>query len=387
MCGGGHRSWDFCKTKSSTVFCFVKGRTINQIDWNHKSCLEVVSDYHFNTTNSVAVVSLKDKFVLVSGSDDTNLRISVVGDDFFDCVKNFKSHLSNIKAVCVHGLSDGGYLMFTGGGRGQIICWTLIFQENGASLCRQEYSLYKETNKDSLESEIRIMDLKVMETEKGDLVLFAAASDGNVDVFDVEKVTSRFGLQLRKKLFRRVKCVTKLCLLRKPLFGGCVLVTMSTDGNFTFWDVSRVLEEDVAPFQVIGVHQSAVTACSFRFIDHTRGLFVSGGDDGCIVVSLFRIEANCVTRVKEFRDAFSHCAQVTGTWISADYFFTTSVDQKLLVFQWSVDEDRLCCKYRGRYDSAVADIQGMSCEEDENYFHIFLYGKGLEYVKVAKKTL
>jgi hypothetical protein len=106
------------------------------------------------------------------------------------------------------------------------------------------------------------------------------------------------------------------------------------------------------------------------------------------VDSLFRIENNAegvdFVTVATVRDSHSHCACVTGVFISGDYFLTTSVDQKLLVFKWRVDEDKLFVEAVDRYNSAVADVQGLGCDEEDDCFNVFLYGKGVEYVRCVK---
>lgn len=384
VCGGGHRSWDFLKG-TVMIFAYVQGRVIKMVKYDfHKLCsVSVIGGFHTRAINSAKIISLSDdKFLVISGGEDTNLRISVFGEDYFSTLNIFKSHLSSIRCVCRYEIDENTNLFFSGGGRGQIICWKLSLREN--VICNEEFSYYEKCDGELFESEIRVMDLQVLKLNEN-LYLFAAASDGNINVFSVSQENDKYKIELIKKLFHKSKCVTKICLMQA--FETHILISVTTDGNMLFWDVTSINDSGIRPFKIFKVHQSGFASICFKFITNEKFLFLSGGDDASLVLNLFHLSKNesfDITKIYSFCDSYSHCAQITGTWITNDYLITTSIDQKVLLFKWVVEKDEVFVKISVRYNSAVADIQGMECHEMDDYFGIFVYGKGAEYIKCAK---
>lgn len=291
-----------------------------------------------------------------------------------------KSHLSSIRAICIWPLSTNSYLIFSGGGRGQIISWLLTINHDDAknTKCREEHSFYENISSDE-ESEVRIMDIQVAVIQNV-LTLFAATSEGNIKVFLViEMNNQKFELSLKYTLCYKLRCVTKVCIFQNQYLD--ILVSFSTDGSAAFWNLQV---EGTTPIAIFPLHQSGINAISFHFIDSHTVVLLSGGDDACIKLTKFKFTDTTVDKTVIFEDIQQHCAQITGLFLNDKYFLTTSIDQKLLVFRWRIENEMGKCDLMGKYASAVSDIQGMHCHDDELKFSVFLYGKGFEFVTINK---
>lgn len=382
-CSGGHRSWDFYERFNETSFVYVKDRALNIVDYKQNDIypLNLISGFHATTINYLRVLHMGLFYFLVSGGEDTTLRITLINDANSCILKILKSHLSSIRAICIWPLSAGNYLIFSGGGRGQIITWCLTIDNDNYrnTTCREEHSYYENISSYE-ESEVRIMDIQVAIIHNI-LTLFVATSEGNIKVFNIIENNKKFELSLKYTLCYKKRCVTKICILQNSNLD--ILISFSTDGSAAFWNLQI---EGKSPIIAFPLHQSGINALSFHFIDSQTVVLLSGGDDACIKLTKFIFrETTVVEKTVLFEDVRQHCAQITGLFMNDKYFITTSVDQKLLVFRWRIENnDDVKCYLMGKYESAVADIQGMDCYEDELTFSVFLYGKGFEFVIINK---
>ncbi|KAJ8921999.1 hypothetical protein NQ315_008637 [Exocentrus adspersus] len=193
-CGGGHRSWDFLPGHKST-FTYIKDKTVHILNLrlNELTPIDLIEGYQVKEINSVGAIRALNNYVIVSGGEDTNLRINVADSCNFVNVVSLKPHLSSIRTITTHKITSSvsageeTYLVFSGGGRAQVICWKLqICTKDGCITnvdCSMQHSYYKIM--DSEESEMRIMDLNVIDVWDK-LYLLSACSDGSVKIFSVD---------------------------------------------------------------------------------------------------------------------------------------------------------------------------------------------------------
>nr|CAH7751968.1 unnamed protein product [Callosobruchus chinensis] len=123
--------------------------------------VDIIEGYHVKEINAIEVVKCLNKYILISGGEDTALRINMFKKHGSKNIITLKSHLSSIRAITTYRLDANTNLVFTAGGRAQVICWKLeTFTENGTFkklLCSEQHSYHKLTEVE--ESEMRIMDL------------------------------------------------------------------------------------------------------------------------------------------------------------------------------------------------------------------------------------
>lgn len=378
-CGGGHRSWDFYKSNTSAVFAYLKEQTVNIVstDWSTLCPVTVAKGFHSLEINALAVVPNQLQYVLLSGGEDTTFQITTFDEKtkFFHTTQTLKSHLSSIRCITTTVLNKN-YAVFTAGGRAQIILWLLETQNN--TNCHQKCSYYENLPND--ESEMRIMDLTTIKHDNT-IILYAACSDGKIKVFAVNTTVMKF--MLLQNFTHRPKCILKITTF--VICNQNVLATMNTEGKITFWNVVAEKFTLEQPFFEITAHQSGVTSFSYK-ITNNLCVFLTGGDDNAIVLHVLTFENNnsgfSVKVLCKHIDVSSHCAQITGVFITAAYFITTSIDQKVLVFQWNFS-NTLAVNLVGRYNTAIADIQGLQVLNKRNdSCDVILYGKGIEIIRV-----
>lgn len=405
-CGGGHRSWDLYKINDTVIFAYLKEQFVNIVctSWLTLCPVNVVQGLHSLVINSVSIIPIHSKkqiYVVVSGGEDTTFQLSTLHflntnvSELFNTRETFKAHLSSIRTITycfIHESSgESNYLVFSGGGRAQIVLWLLTVQMQGDEIksinCYEKYSYYE--NISSEESEMRIMDMTSI--KRGNIViLFAACSDGKIKLFttDIENMN----LTSAQVLMDKHKCILKICIF--VVCDVTLLATMNTEGKIIFWNIEQLISSDMIikdslqPFFSITAHQSGINSYCYNIANNTC-FFLTGGDDNATVLHILdfavhETNLNVVVRTK-YVDATSHCAQITGTFITNDYFATTSMDQKVLIYRWSYSSTGISVKLLDRYNSAITDIQGMqfmrnSCSN--KILYVILYGKGIEVVKI-----
>ncbi|KAG5900024.1 hypothetical protein JTB14_009104 [Gonioctena quinquepunctata] len=396
-CGGGHRSWDFYKSNNSFTFVYVKDKMINEIriDMGLDISHDIVEAYHLKEINNVQILPGLCEYILISGGEDTTLRISSVNPEGkFKTHVTLKSHLSSIRSLAIHKMRESSekgnetYLVFSAGGRAQIFCWKLecFFENNvlGDLTCSEQHSYYKVI--DSVESEMRIMDLCVCEIGNK-IVLFAACSDGNIQVFHV-KQNKNFRLEFCKNVFYKLKCILLISHMR--VFENDILISMATDGKLVFWDVSDIFgENESVPFESIQAHQSGINAFSMKKLENNRTLFLTGGDDNSVkfnYVEFCSEQGNLfLKKIDTFTENGLHWAQITGSFLNEAYAMTASIDQRLVVFRWRIENEKIVCNCISKYNSSVTDLKGLVCFENSD-FDVFLYGNGIEFVRIVAQS-
>ncbi|XP_018562587.1 WD repeat-containing protein 6 [Anoplophora glabripennis] len=396
-CGGGHRSWDFHRTDNKVVFSYIKDKKIHvDLILNNFSPVDLIESFQVKEINSVKIIKVFDNYVVVSGGEDTTLRINLHTKNNFISLVSLKPHLSSIRTIATYKVvkKSGGnnetYLVFSGGGRAQIICWKLevLTTESAVKdvICSEQHSYYKII--DCEESEMRIMDL-VVTSIQNQLLLFAACSDGNIKIFFIDVDSSgKYCLKFYRDVFYKLRCILKLCKIN--IFSRDIFATMATDGQLVFWDMSNICrsKSEIKWFHSIQSHQSGINSYDYKLLNDNLCLFLTGGDDNAIVLNLVRFQNKTsvtIDNIDIFTDSGTHCAQITGVFLSDKYFITASIDQRIAIFEWQLLDEKLICKYITKYNTAVADLQGLCCFENSD-FDAFVYGKGIEYIKIKKKS-
>lgn len=418
-CGGGHRSWDLLKKGSTLHFIYIKNKTLSlfNCEWNNICPKYVLDSFHSMEVNCIEVLMPKtsNQCLLISGGEDTTLQLTkmdVNGEDqVLTKISVFKSHLSSIRAVHSSKISERilsnsiieHYLIFTAGGRAQIILWNLAIETIDNVIqnvtCSEKYSYYEQLQKE--ESETRIMDLTSVKIDNY-VVLFTACSDGKVKIYIINlQETSNMKLVLNHILSYKLRCIIKICN-----FCICrcnILTTMATDGKINFWNVTSIIDSirdsnfkysknlvptflDLQPFYFIKAHQSGINSYSYKILNNHNCIFFTGGDDNALVLHFLNFESLSGTDVhttilNKYFDVSSHSAQVTGVNVTDEYLITTSIDQKVLIFKWIFQNNQFTCDLIGKYSSSVADIHGMQIIKN-TYLNAIVYGKGIEVLQI-----
>lgn len=386
-CGGGHRSWDISKGNSQILFSYIKDKVINisRLDTIMLSPKNLISGYHIDEVNYVDIIHHKSGYILFSGGEDTTLRITTLLSNKFEQKLVLKSHLSSIRTICSYNVKIDGInqvLLFSAGGRAQIICWQINID---SIKCREHYNYYEPLSNE--DGEVRIMDVFVTYI-KNISVLFCACSDGNIKIFCVGKHNNRYNLCFCRNIFYKLKCIMKVAVFN--ILGKSILVSMATDGCVTFWDISDVFSNvELQLFESFKVHQSGINSYHFKLLNNNTILFLTGGDDNAVSLQLLQFSLNNnILTVKEdskFIDISIHCAQVTGVYLGEKHFMTASIDQRIALFSWRIENGTLECYFITKYNTVIPDIKGIKCFEKSDTWEIFIYGNGIEFLKMVTR--
>lgn len=392
-CGGGHRSWDINIKDNNLIFTYIKDKVVNiaRLDFHNLIPKDLITGFHEDEVNSIEVFEFSKGYILISGGEDTSLRITSLIDNAIESKLILKSHLSSIRTIASYKLSDEcsenrhKFLVFSAGGRAQIICWKLQVNKDLNVTCKEEYSYYEPLKND--ESEVRVMDLFVTKINST-LILLSACSDGNIKLLSIEDKNGQYKLELFKSIFYKLKCILKIHHF--VIFDKNILVSMATDGYLTFWDISDIFSAvDMQPFRSIKVHQSGINSYTSKMLDNNMLIFLTGGDDNAVVLTLLKFELNVNDKmtlkvISNFTDVGTHCAQITGLHLGEEYFLTTGIDQRIALYSWEIQSQTVNCNFILKYNTTISDIKGLKCFEKSSWWDLIIYGNGLELLKMKK---
>lgn len=388
-CGGGHRSWDAIRyiEKVDEEFdecirlVYMKNSDINLVTF-HLS--KIVSKNIINGSHSKEINCLKthitnsheSKTYYISGGEDTTLRISSINSDLqFEDEIVFKQ-LSNIRTLKTCALGNNWLLLISAGGRAQINVKTVTFEKvnNEIKLSVEELTDYmiKGTDKDrkgktwtncsvDFDPETRIMDLETVKINDNEFKVFTGCSDACLRVFNLTIDANNVQLQSISEVKYHKTCILKTHCIN--ILDKDILVTCTTRGEVTFWDVTN-LENDSKPIFATKTNKSGINSVDSRVISAKQLLIATGGDDNAIHIILLEIGQNEAFKVlSSWSSDQLHCSQITGLILLEDILVSTSVDQRITVCKWEAKEDRICCHFLAQTYTDVADVQGMDLIE------------------------
>uniref|UniRef100_A0AAR5Q5A6 tRNA (34-2'-O)-methyltransferase regulator WDR6 n=1 Tax=Dendroctonus ponderosae TaxID=77166 RepID=A0AAR5Q5A6_DENPD len=375
-CGGGHRSWDCASDdRGNLLFSFIKQKMIHKMtfDLNSYKPSNLIQGCHSRAINCMKLVACDDSLLMLSGGEDTMLRIMAIPPDgsvrVLDCLK---VHLSSIRALHLHQLGRDykDQLLVSAGGRAQIISWHLQIWSETRVTCTERYNFYEASSHD--EGETRIMDLSTAHIDNH-LVLFAGCSTGCVKVFEI---LDDLTLLYQKAVVHSNYSITKLtCITQYQL-----LASMATDGALSFWHISEAVSSE--PLQSYALHQSGINSFSCS-VQKNELVVLTGGDDNCVTLSLFLIRplgrSTTICKVHQFQNKSIHCAQVTGALLSKRYAITSSIDQRIVLSKWTCLHNQVRMIQTFTYNTAVTDLHGLEGTFGQR---LCAYGDGFEILDV-----
>ncbi|CAG9769307.1 unnamed protein product [Ceutorhynchus assimilis] len=380
-CGGGHRSWDYVTNSKSIIFSFIKQKIIHTCQLNMEDFMpkDVIEGFHVREINALKVLKLSEDYHLViSGGEDTILRLSIAQFNRIKILETFKIHLSSIRAINYYKLNINKYLLITAGGRAQIICWQIEIQDEKIS-CIEKCNFYESVSQE--EGETRIMHLCIANIHE-QLYLFAGRSDGLIKIFSI---STDMNLKLENSISHSNHCISNLALIK----GGVnidLLASMATDGNLKFWSISDICyNQSNEALNFFKIHQSGITSFSYILKDD-RLITLTGGDDNCISLTLFGIHKQnsfiSLAKINVDQNFAIHCAQITGAFLLNGYFITSSIDQRIVISKWLYKDNEVKFSMLEKYDTAIADPQGLEAILDKRSLYLYIFGNGIECVKV-----
>lgn len=404
-CGGGHRSWDAVRFiekvnndyEQFVNFIYLKNSEIHLLKFQLSKIVakNLVNGSHSNNINCLKVlVSDGSKTIYVSGGEDTTVRISTTDNQLnFKDVLTFKQ-LSNVRTLKLQPVDDNNSLIFTAGGRAQICIKKCTIKENEIKTQDLIEYMIKGTDKErkgnqtwrnctiDCDPETRIMDIAVLKNTE--YFIFTGCSDACLRVLKYELLINK--ITLINTISHHETCILKTLCFR--LLDRDFLVTATTRGMFSIWLASDLLKENPAPFFSIKTNKSGINSISCYNISKNEVLLATAGDDNTIYMTSIEIniQDNLPSAVVKYcwsSDQF-HSSQITGLWLGNGLLLSTSIDQRVTMYSWTVDDGLHCCCLRQGV-SDVADIQGMEVLEcTSDHIKLCVFGKGMEVLQLQR---
>lgn len=121
----------------------------------------------------------------------------------------------------------------------------------------------------------------------------------------------------------------------------------STDGSICLWRLDD--SHNIAPaFVIERAHQSGVNALGItRGTNENTLMVVSGGDDQTLRAQEFRLEGERVSPLRIASCEFAHSSALRSLWTDGGRIVSTSVDQRVRLWNVSTDLDDFRIEQRG----------------------------------------
>lgn len=302
-CGGGHRSCHYVLNGDKLSFIFVKEKKIFLIDLTLNAINRLRIGFHGKVINSLRIINSE---IIVTGSEDTTLRISRISKIEIEVLDVLKTHISSVRAIGSCFFEDSKILIVSGGGKAQIVLWR--FDVNSLK-CEEliSFRLKKEDRSWKCETptadpETRFMCIDILKQKK-EFFIAAGCSDCKLRLFLFNE-----SLNLLSSISYS-HCILKVAILKVSL--AIYLVSMATDGKVVFWQVTESL--NVIMSGAFSIHQSGINCFAFEEIDVGKFILATGGDDNKISVSEIRFLEGGVKLNQLWNNSTTHSCQITGS--------------------------------------------------------------------------
>lgn len=306
-CGGGHRSCHYRLVENILSFMYLKEKKVFTVDLPLNSIQRLRNSFHGKEINCLKILK-SDPSVLVSGSEDTTVRISRLTESDIEEIQTLKTHLSSVRAISICRIDNTRFLIASAGGRAQLVLWTFELQ---TFKCEElfDYRLKKEDGDwksvtTCVDPEARFMCLDIVKL-KHKFIIAAGCSDCHIRIFSYSNTFS-------------LLCSVPYthCLLKMSFIEGLpslFLLSAGTDGKIVFWNLNETLTlSDVRSF---AVHQSGINSLELKKVEEGLFFLVTGGDDNMISASCIQFCGNEVQLKKLWSTSSVHSCQITGTFL------------------------------------------------------------------------
>ncbi|OJJ35601.1 hypothetical protein ASPWEDRAFT_51604 [Aspergillus wentii DTO 134E9] len=377
-CGGARRSWAFQPSGESAhgaLFLWNQAATFYALRIPTDSNRPLRIGGHGREIKSMEAFNSADgkEHLYATGAEDTAVRLFAPTPSqkespwgAFKCQRVLKKHTTGLQQVS---WSKDGRFLFTSAGYEEFFVWRVrSIPRFGVAAIHVASSPLDELN-----SDLRITSFDMLDVGEGSehgFLLCLTYSNSTMKIFHYSSSVDAFTL-LAKGTYTS-NCLTQAKWMLKD--SSVSLVTASTDGYFTLWNLTSVLEpfysvssSTLAVKQLIQamkitpehiscesryqIHSNSIKALELIHLSETASLIVAGGDDNSLSLSLLVTDlanSEVNTRVSSITIPDAHAASVTTIKIleqkslAADMntgiiFASSGNDHRVKV--WSVDVD------------------------------------------------
>ncbi|RAL11339.1 tRNA (34-2'-O)-methyltransferase regulator RTT10 [Aspergillus homomorphus CBS 101889] len=425
-CNGGRRSWAFQPSQdvawAGSFIWIQSGLTALSIQPDATRTLR--SGSHGREVKDMCVTQNSDGQgpLFVTGSEDTNVRIFAPRDPqlesrwgAFKCLRLLRMHHTGIQSVS---WSSDGKVLFTSGGYEQFFVWrTCSIPRFGLGTM-----LAGECPKSDPNSDLRVTSFDTLEVDEGEaesgFLLCLTYSNSTIKIFHYSSTDKGCFTLLASGTYMS-NCLTQARLILKG--STLSLITAATDGYFTLWNLTPVLERfytiasPLIPTQPIRgasiipetitcenryqIHWNSVKSMDLADLSDTLALIVAGGDDNAVTATLLDTTgAGDATSTVTIPDAHAACVTTVrilkhlpdqGNGVSRFAVASSGNDHQVKIWWIDVDASRhgperiQIGQALERY-SCVADISSLDIIHDGQSDHakLVVCGAGMEMLEL-----
>ncbi|KAJ2079167.1 WD repeat-containing protein 6 [Coemansia sp. RSA 988] len=364
---------------------------------------------------AICTLQLNGMTLIASGGEDCYVRLHRYTEDMSELclLASERRHSSAVRCAlfvpsCVE--NNIRYLVTAGGGC-ELRCWRIcvssLHSDNLSDPNATMIEWAKVPKSDS--ADLRIMDIAVICTASSGLVA-AAYSDGSVRLWRMDTHFHTFECVARD--YTGTHCVLSVAAVDLGN-GRTLLVSGATNGQVSFWDITRftadsdniscseepqlqaVIDLRSSLLAVHNMHQSGVNSihiqCTTENIptckDNPVILMATGGDDGCVAIREIEIQRTQVLSRLEARRVDAHASSVKGVvLLSNGVLCSVSTDQRLALWtlpkpNWASSDVQLDLLEMSF--TQVADPSALYLfQHFENRFSLVVAGMGVEIIDI-----
>ncbi|KAL4941395.1 hypothetical protein BDV06DRAFT_194553 [Aspergillus oleicola] len=433
-CGGGHRRWAFQHSteRPGESLLLWSQAGLNAAHINAHTTRSIRAGGHGREIKALGTYQpANGKPLFVTGSEDTSLRIFTTASPqrsgpwgALECIRTLTAHDSAPQHIA---WSKNGKFLFTSSAMEDFFVWKIssipVF---GLSAALQGWC-----PKSHPKSELRVTCFDLLDVEDGQaeasFLLCLTYSNSTIKVFHLSYANEDSHFTLLASGTYTSNCLTQVRFLHTA--SSLCLITTSTDGHFTLWDITSVLEPFYtlsptislkAPLKSTAIPEKFI-ACESRHVIHSNSiksidlvrlsekttLLLSGGDDNSITLSLLHLDStnNLETPTTTISIPDAHTASVNAVRIieqsitisdeKATFSFASSGNDHRVKL-WSVEIDLNTNNGNGdrltlddiqvsntldRY-SPVADISSLDVVRESGEIKLLVCGVGMEIFSV-----
>ncbi|KAL3466454.1 hypothetical protein BJX64DRAFT_250099 [Aspergillus heterothallicus] len=313
-CGGAHRRWAFhasTERPGHALLLWARGG-LNASHIDVGKSRTISAGGHGREIKTLGSVVRPDgQPLFVTGAEDTTLRVwtsksnmpqsssSSQGSDGLKCVRVLNAHDSAPQHI---GFSKDARFMFTSSAMEDFYVWRL----DSIPMFGLTAALLGWCPKSQPNSELRITCFDVLEIESvngiGDeasFVLCLTYSNSTICIFHLSCTTDEGRFTLLANGTYTSNCLTQVRFLQSG--SSLSLITTSTDGHFTLWDVTSVLEPyySISSTSTSSSSPSSTTTTTtpppLRLKQHLEGLSITPEKIAC--ESRHQIHSNCIKSI------------------------------------------------------------------------------------------
>ncbi|BAE56458.1 unnamed protein product [Aspergillus oryzae RIB40] len=431
LCGGSHRRWAFQpnpEEPGSGLFIWIQ-KNLNVLQTRGDANRTLRAGGHGREIKAMDVAHSADGPLFATGAEDTIVRIFAPTKPHeeklwgsFKCLRVLKKHQVGLQQIR---WSKKGNYLFTSGGSEEFIVW----QIRSIPLFGLATNAVASVRDDPF-SDLRVTSFDVLQVDEnssdGNFLFCLVYSNSTLKIFHYSSTVDGGNFTLLAEGTYTSNCLTEACFLLRG--SSLSLLTASTDGYFTFWNLTSVLEPYYTISSALRLKQPIGTfsitpeniSCENRYQTHSNSikcleltrlsdavsLVVAAGDDNALTLSLLNTnftstEAGNATTIT-IPDAHAACittgkilmqrqCQDKGTMRAV--IATSGNDHRVKIWCAEVDVEKKGANavqvqmIADRY-SSVADISslGLICEESGET-KLLVCGVGMEMMGIQLPSL